>query len=95
MKVCRVAETAAPEYPDRDEFRRCRQWFGIAVLGASVAMNACETPSRTGGVPPRRTSGAMRSTQTPFVMPPATGHPVTPGPVAAPPPHLLGVPPVR
>ena len=94
MKVCQVRQAAEPGYPEREDFARCRQWVGAAVMGAGVALSACETPTRTDGMPPR----IMRDPG-PVVGPAIPTHqivgPTQPGLTNVLPPRLLGVPPLR
>jgi hypothetical protein len=49
MNVRKVTSEQEPEYPSREQFRHLRHLFGATVLGAGMALSACQ--SRTAGVP--------------------------------------------
>ena len=75
----RPATTAAePDDPTRKEFRLYRQLLGATVLGAGMAVSACN-----------RTMGAIRSNATPVAPPSRTIGLIATNPTKPAPPHCL------
>ncbi len=107
MNVRKVERAAEPGYPDAKEFRKQRHLWGLAVIGAGMAMSGCDgagggppppPPQRLGGVAPppvRHTMVAGHADHGPVtVTPPVrTAGKIKVEPKEEKPPRLPGVPP--